>query len=63
MPGISTTAINDNRGQNYKNPREAIKDGADILIIGRDLYGSGYKNPEERAKYLKELCWKNYLSN
>lgn len=37
-PGINLNTKGDGRGQQYKTPEEALKQGSDILIVGRGLY-------------------------
>lgn len=54
-PGINLNAKNDNLGQQYKTPEQAMKEGSDILIIGRSLYQND--DPiKEIQKYLSQIA-------
>lgn len=60
MPGVSSSAANDTLGQSYLSPEKAILDhGADIIIIGRDIYKSD--NPANQAQLLQQRGWNAYL--
>ena len=34
-PGVSLTARSDSKGQQYSSPADAVRKGADIIIVGR----------------------------
>lgn len=52
MPGISLKTTQDDKGQRYRGPQEAMAQGADFLIVGRDIYQD--KNPGERASFWQQ---------
>lgn len=51
-PGISLDVQGDDLGQLYKTPEQALKDGADILIVGRGIL----KDPKKCILY-KNKSW------
>jgi orotidine 5'-phosphate decarboxylase subfamily 1 len=52
MPGINLHAKDDHSGQQYKTPKIAMEQGADILIVGRGLYQASDLVAEAK-KYLE----------
>ncbi len=56
MPGINISAEGDQLGQQYITVEQAVKGGADCIIVGRGIYASG--NPLETAKMYREEGWK-----
>ena len=59
-PGVALESKGDALGQQYKTPRQVIKEsGCDIIIVGRGIYGQG--NVVENAIKYKEAGWKAYL--
>jgi uridine monophosphate synthetase len=55
MPGVNLSSKGDNLGQRYVTVGEAIKGGADLIIVGRGIYGSG--NFSENAKLYRKEGW------
>ncbi len=55
MPGINLDIQNDNLGQRYVTPEEAVRGGADIIIVGRGIYAS--KNPKAQAEKYRKAGW------
>ncbi len=49
-PGIKlkSDSMTDNKGQQYRTPQDALEAGADILIVGRDIYND--PNPVDKIK-------------
>ncbi|MDF2940909.1 MAG: pyrF [Gammaproteobacteria bacterium] len=59
-PGVKLEAGEDNLGQQYRTPCQAISDeGCDIIIVGRDILLA--PNPLTLAKRYRETAWKTYL--
>lgn len=57
-PGINLVAKGDKTGQQYKTPEEAMRQGSDILIVGRGLYQADDPITEAK-KYLQALTNQN----
>ncbi len=55
-PGIKMSAGGDSLGQQYNSPELAVKNGADVIIVGRGIYGDA-KPGDSARKYRKE-GWK-----
>ncbi len=58
MPGVKLEAGSDATGQQYTTVEDAMKGGADCIIVGRGIIASD--NPGETAKEYKERAWKLY---
>lgn len=58
-PGIKIGEVKDSLGQQYSTPRQAIRAGADLLIVGRGIYQSS--NPLEMAEQYRQEAWEAYL--
>ena len=58
-PGIRIDRESDGMGQKYSTPEDAVLAGADCIIVGRGIYGSG--DPLETAKEYRMRGWKAYL--
>lgn len=56
MPGVNLNSKGDNLGQRYVTVGEAIKGGADLIIVGRGIYGNG--DFSENAKLYRKEGWK-----
>ena len=59
-PGVQMESKGDSLGQQYRTPAEVIgRDGCDIIIVGRGIYGEPDKIVENARRY-KEAGWKAY---
>ena len=59
-PGVSRVEKGDAMGQQYNGVDECVQRGADVLIVGRGIYGQNGKEAEEAKRYQKE-GWAAYL--
>src|SRR3989344_778013 len=56
-PGVQMSEGADNLKQQYITPENAIKNGADIIIVGRGIYQA--PNPLAEAKKYRKAAWLN----
>ncbi|OGH68509.1 MAG: orotidine 5'-phosphate decarboxylase [Candidatus Magasanikbacteria bacterium RIFCSPHIGHO2_02_FULL_47_14] len=54
-PGVHINREADRLGQQYQSPEEAIKQGADIIIVGRGITKS--HDPQAAANRYQEIAW------
>lgn len=55
MPGVQLKKGKDNLGQQYMSLEEAVRGGADCVIVGRGIYGAA--DPLSAAKMYREKGW------
>jgi orotidine 5'-phosphate decarboxylase subfamily 1/orotate phosphoribosyltransferase len=55
MPGVQLRQGQDSLGQRYMSLEEAVRGGADCVIVGRGIYGAA--DPESAAKLYREKGW------
>ena len=55
MPGVNMNIQGDDLGQLYLSVEEAVSGGADLIIVGRGIYGA--ENPAESAKLYRDTAW------
>ena len=58
MPGVNRMVTRDQADQRYKTPSQAIKDGADIIIVGRGITEA--HNISIEAEIYRTLSWGEY---
>lgn len=62
-PGVASESGSDSMGQQYLGPEEAIKNGADIVIVGRAVTAAGDESAQLQAVInLKERAYQSYLN-
>ncbi|EAL19018.1 hypothetical protein CNBI0310 [Cryptococcus deneoformans B-3501A] len=62
-PGVGLAASGDKLGQQYRTPKEVVRDaGADVIIVGRGIYGvqGGEEAVKAEAERYREEGWKAY---
>ena len=57
-PGVNLAQHGDMLGQQYQSPEQAVRRGADILIVGRGIFGA--KDPVGSAKLYRKEGWEAY---
>lgn len=57
-PGVSLDSSADALGQRYRTPAEAVAAGADIVIVGRGIYGA--PDPAAAAARYRDSAWAAY---
>ena len=57
-PGVNRLVVEDNLDQRYKTPPQAIKDGSDIIIVGRGITQS--EDMKKEAEIYRRLAWVEY---
>ncbi|MSU75870.1 orotidine-5'-phosphate decarboxylase [Patescibacteria group bacterium] len=57
-PGIKIGGGNDKLGQQYTSPETLVEAGADVLIVGSDIYN--HASPLDQAQKYREICWEAY---
>jgi orotidine-5'-phosphate decarboxylase len=57
-PGVNRGSRGDKLGQQYQTPEEAVQRGADIIIVGRGIYGD--PNPVGAARSYQTEGWQAY---
>ena len=58
-PGIKFSSGEDGMGQIYKTPQQAIKDGADLIIVGRGILEAD--DIEKECEKYKNAGWEEYV--
>lgn len=57
-PGVKLVAGGDRLGQQYDTPESVIAAGADVMIVGRDIWSSA--KPSARVKHYREVGWQAF---
>jgi orotidine-5'-phosphate decarboxylase len=58
-PGVQMASKGDSLGQVYRDPKDVIRQGSDIIIVGRGITGA--EDIESAAILYREEGWKGYL--
>lgn len=58
-PGVSLASKGDTMGQQYATPQDAVERGADVVIVGRGIYGA--EDVLATTKEYQEAGWQAYL--
>ncbi len=58
MPGVKLGDTGDALGQSYITPDVAVKNGADMIIVGRGIVAAD--NPGEAAELYRKTAWEEY---
>lgn len=58
VPGVKLETGKDNLGQQYMSVEQAIRGGADCVIVGRGIYGTD--NPGKTASLFRQKAWHEY---
>jgi orotidine 5'-phosphate decarboxylase subfamily 1 len=57
-PGVNLDSAGDSLGQQYVSPEQAVKNGSDIVIVGRGIYAA--ENPAVEAQRYQTAAWQCY---
>lgn len=57
-PGVKLAGSGDKLGQQYNHPEAVVAAGADVTIVGRDIWQSA--KPLSQAKQYRQLAWRAY---
>jgi len=60
-PGVKLADSGDTLGQIYQTPESAIKNGSDLIIVGRGIYQA--TDPIATAQKYRHAGWQTYLSS
>jgi uridine monophosphate synthetase len=58
-PGVQISAAGDALGQVYRDPRDVVRQGSDVIIVGRGVTGA--KDVQAQAALYQAEGWKGYL--
>ncbi|KAJ3372980.1 orotidine 5'-phosphate decarboxylase [Allomyces arbusculus] len=62
-PGVGLDDKGDGLGQQYRTPHDVlVKDGCDVIIVGRGIYKPG-RDPVAEAKRYQKAGWDAYLAS
>ncbi|KAH8105913.1 humps family-domain-containing protein [Cristinia sonorae] len=63
-PGVGLDSKGDAMGQQYRTPEEVLRDGCDVIIVGRGIYGKGpsvdIQSVREQAERYRSAGWSAY---
>ena len=58
-PGVQLASQGDSLGQVYRNPRDVVREGSDVIIVGRGI--TGVKDIQDAAKKYQKEGWLGYM--
>ena len=58
-PGVQINSKGDALGQVYREPRQVVREGSDIIIVGRGITGA--KDITAQAELYRTEGWEGYL--
>jgi orotidine-5'-phosphate decarboxylase len=58
-PGVQIAGKGDALGQVYREPRDVVRQGSDVIIVGRGITGA--KDIQAAAKEYQKQGWEGYL--
>jgi orotidine-5'-phosphate decarboxylase len=58
-PGVQMASKGDGLGQVYRDPKEVVREGSDVIIVGRGITGA--KDVKAAAALYQEQGWEGYL--
>lgn len=58
-PGVQMASEGDGLGQTYRDPKRVVKDGSDVIVVGRGITGA--KDVEAAAALYQKEGWEGYL--
>jgi orotidine-5'-phosphate decarboxylase len=58
-PGVQIASSGDSLGQVYRDPRDVVRQGSDVIIVGRGITGAD--DMGKAAELYREQGWKGYL--
>jgi len=59
-PGVKLAEGADNLKQQYNAPEKVIKNGSDVIIVGRGIYEAA--EPEKEAEKYRQIGWQAYVN-
>lgn len=57
-PGVQMAATADDLGQQYITPEQALRNGSDVIIVGRGILAAD--DPFTMAKKYRDACWRAF---
>jgi Orotidine 5'-phosphate decarboxylase / HUMPS family len=57
-PGVQISSRGDELGQVYRDPRQVVRDGSDVIIVGRGITGA--KDVASAAALYQKAGWEGY---
>ena len=58
-PGVSLQQSSDQMDQQFRHPRDLVREFSDVIAVGRGVYQA--KNPQLAAAQYREEAWQGYL--
>ena len=58
-PGVQLSSKGDSLGQVYRHPRDVVREGSDVIIVGRGITGAN--DVQGAAKEYQKEGWSGYL--